>query len=88
MKGYIADLLLRLGHTKPAKPHLSLHKSKDIKYSTSTQLALEEDTPSQLDKDGITKVKIFMGALLWIGRIVNDKLLVAHSAIDPNKQRS
>jgi hypothetical protein len=64
VKGYIADLILRLGHTKPVKPHLSLHKSKDRKYSSSGQLSPEEDTSSQFDKDGITRVQMVGCALL------------------------
>ena len=38
-------------------------------------------TVSELKKDGITRVQMIMGALLWIGRAVNNKLLVALSAI-------
>ena len=51
MKAYIADLRLRLVLTTPAKPQLSPHKSKDIKYGPSVQLSPEDDRSSQLDKD-------------------------------------
>ena len=81
MKCYIVDLLLGLGHAKPVKPQLYPHKSKDIKYGSSIQLSPEEDTSSQLDKSGVTRVQMVVGALLWIGRAVNNKLLVALSAI-------
>ena len=67
VKGYIADLLLRLGHTAPVKPRLSPHKSKDIKHGASVQPSPEEDMSSQLDKDRITRVRIVVGVLLWIG---------------------
>ena len=56
VKGYIVDLLLRLGHTKPAKPQLSPHKIKDINYGSSIPLSLEEGTSPQLENVGITKV--------------------------------
>ena len=81
MKSYIADLFLGLGHTKPAKPKYSPHNSKDIKYGSSVQISSEEDTSSQLDKYGLTRVQMVVGTLLWIGRAVNNKLLVTLSAI-------
>ena len=34
-----------------------------------------------LDKAGIQRVQMIVGALLWIGQAVNDKLLVALIAI-------
>ena len=34
-----------------------------------------------LDKAGIRRVQMILGALLWIGRAVNNKLLVALSTI-------
>ena len=34
VKGYIAELLLQLGHAKSSKPQLSPRKSKDIKYGS------------------------------------------------------
>jgi hypothetical protein len=87
MKGYIADLLLRLGHPKPSKPQLFPYKSKDIAYGSSIYLSPEEDTSSQLDKDGVTEVQMVVGALLWVGQAVNNKLLVVLIAIGPNKQQ-
>ena len=36
---------------------------------------------SHLDPSGIQRVQQIVGALLWIGRAVNNKLLVALSAI-------
>ena len=67
VKGYIAELLLRLGPDKPSKPQLSPHKSKDITYGSNIQLSPDVDTSSELKKDEITRVQIIMGALLWIG---------------------
>ena len=83
MKGYIADLLLWLGHATQDKPQLYLHKSKDIMYGSSVQLSPEDNTYSQLDKDGITRAQMVVGALLWLGRAVNKTLLVALSVIYP-----
>ena len=81
MKYYIAKLLIKLGHPMPIKPQLSPHRCKEVKYGSKTQLSPEEDTSMLLDKAGIRRVQMIVGALLWIGQAVNDKLLVALIAI-------
>ena len=81
MKNYITNLLIALNHPMPKKPQLSPHRCKEIKYGSKVQHALEEDTSSPLDPAGIQRVQQIVGALLWIGRAVNNKLLVALSAI-------
>ena len=65
----------------PSKPQLSPHKCREVKYGSKTQLAPEEDTSKPLNDAGIRWVQKIVGALLWIGRAVNNKLLVALSAI-------
>ena len=81
MKNYIANPLIKLGHPIPSKPQPPLHICKEIKYDRKTQLAPEEDTSMPLDKSGIRRVQMIVGALLLIGRAVNNKLMVALSAI-------
>ena len=81
VKGYIAELLLPLGHAKPSKPQMSPHKSKDITYGSKVQLSPDVDISSELKKDGITGVQMIVGTLLWIGQAVNNKVPVALSAI-------
>ena len=41
----------------------------------------EADASKPLDDEGIRRVQQVVGALLWVGRAVNNKLLVAISAI-------
>ena len=65
----------------PRKPQLSPHKCREVKYGSKTQLAPKEDTSKPLDDTGIRRVQTIVGALLWIGRSVNNKLLVALSVI-------
>ena len=65
----------------PCKPKLSPHKCREVKYVSKTQLAPKEDTSKPLNDAGIRRVQTIVGALLWIGRAVNNKLLVALSAI-------
>ena len=65
----------------PRKPRLSPHKCGEVKYGSKTQLAPEEDTSKHLNDAGIRRVQKIVGALLWIGRALNNKLLVGLSAI-------
>ena len=65
----------------PRKPQLSPHKCREVKYGSKTQLAPEEETSKPLNDAGIRWVQTIVGALLWIGRAVNNKLLVDISAI-------
>ena len=81
MKNYIANLLVALNHPAPKKPQLSPHQCREIKYGSKVQHAHEEDTSAPLDPSGIQRVQKIVGSLLWIGRAVNNKLLVALSAI-------
>ena len=81
MKNYITNLLVSLNHPAPKNPQLSPHRCREIKYGSKVQDAHEEDTSTPLDPSGIRRVHQIVGALLWIGRAVNNKLLVALSAI-------
>ena len=81
LKHYIAYLLLKLGQPMPKKPQLSPHKCKTVNYGSRIQIAPEADDSKPLDDKGIRRVDQVVGALLWVGRSVNNKLVVALSAI-------
>ena len=81
MNNYIKILVVKLNHPMPRKPQLSPHKCREVKYGSKTQLAPEEDTSKPLNDAGILWVQTIVGALLWIGCAVNNKLLVALSEI-------
>ena len=81
MDGYVRNLLHREGHVAPAKPQLSPHKHREIVYGAKHQYSDVADTSPALDAKGITRVQRIVGALLYYGRAVNNKLLVALSAI-------
>ena len=81
MKNYIANLLVALNHPAPKKLQLSPHQCREIKYGSKVQHAHGEDTSTLLDPSGIRRVQQIVGALLWIGRAVNNKLIFALSAI-------
>ena len=63
------------------KPQLSPHKFKTVNYGSRIQMAQEADASKPLNESGIPRVQQVLGALLWVGQAVNNKLLVALSAI-------
>ena len=81
MKNYIKILLVKLNPPMPRKPQLSPHKWREVKYGSKTQIAPEEYISKPLNDAGIRQVQKIVGALLWIGRAVNNKLYVALSTI-------
>ena len=70
-----------MNHPMPCKPQLSPHKCRKVKYGSKTHIFPEEDTPKPLNDPGIWRVQTIVGALLWIGCAVNNRLLVSLSAI-------
>ena len=81
MEGYIRDLLIKFGHPTPKKPQHSPHMSVPINYGAKQQFSQGPDTSPKLDENGIKRVQGIVGALLYYGRAVNDKILVAISEI-------
>ena len=70
----------------PHKPQLPPNKFCEVEYGSKTQLAPEEDTSKPINDAGISQVQEIVGTLLWIGRAVNNKLLVALSAIGSQQE--
>ena len=70
IKNYIANLLLKFGHTKPLKPQHAPHKNREITYGAKVQLAHEEPPSSALNAEGIKRVQATVGAGLLYGRAV------------------
>ena len=81
MDGYILDLRNKFQHMQPKKPQLSPHKHRPIDYGATQQLVQPTDTSKPLNEKGIKRIQGIAGALLYVGRAVNNKLLVALSAI-------
>ena len=57
------------------------HKHRPIDYGAKTKIVQPTDTSLSLDDKGIKRVQVIVGALLYVGIAVNNKLLVALSAI-------
>ena len=81
MDGYILELRNKFQHMQPKKPQLSPHKHHPIDYGATQKLVQPTDTSKPLNEKGIKIIKGIVGALLYVGRAVNTKLLVALSAI-------
>ena len=81
MDDYIRNLLIREGHKAPSKPQLAPHKHRPIVYGATQQFAAPNDSSPALTAAGILRVQRIVGALLYYGRAVDNKLLVAISAI-------
>ena len=81
MDGYILDIINKYGHLPPKKPQYSPHKHRPINYGAKQQMVQPTYTSPYLDDKRIKRVQGIFRALLYVGRSVNNKLLVALSAI-------
>ena len=57
------------------------HKHWPINYGAKQQIVQPTDTIPYLNEKGVNTVQGIFGALLYVGRAVNNKFLVALSAI-------
>ena len=65
----------------PVKKQLSRHRCREITYGSKVQQAPEEDLYPSLDEKGVLRLQRMVGALICYARSVNNKLLLALSAI-------
>ena len=65
----------------PKKPQYSPHKHRPIDYGATQQVVQPTNTSPLLNEKGIKRIQGIVVALLYVGRAVNNKLLVALSAI-------
>ena len=75
------ELRNKYGNLTPKKPQHSPHKHRTINYGATQQLVQPTDDSTALNHKGIKIFQGIVGELLYIGRAVNNKLLVALSAI-------
>jgi hypothetical protein len=81
MPGYISTLLLKFKHPQPAKPRLSPYKCLPFSYGAKSHSTPDPDSSELLDASCKHCVQEIVGSLLYYARLVNNKLLVALSAI-------
>ena len=77
MDGYILELINKYRHMTPKKPEYSPHKQQPINYGATHQIVQTTDTSPTLNEKVIKRVQGIVGALLYVGRAVNNKFLVA-----------
>ena len=65
---------------------MSPHKHRPIDYGATQQLVQPTDTSQPLNEKGIKRIQGIVGALLYVGKAVNNKLLVALSAIGAQQE--
>ena len=81
MDGYILKLRNKYQHMTPKKPQYSPHKNRPINYGATQKIVQPTDTSPSLNEKVIKRFQDIMGALIYVGRVVNTKLLVALIAI-------
>jgi hypothetical protein len=81
MPGYIENLLIKFIHPCPTKPHLLLHNCLQITCGAKAQLTPMADTSEQLDLHQKRCIQEIVGLLLYYAWAIDNKLLVALSAI-------
>ena len=81
MDGYILEIRNKYHHMTPKKPQYSPHKHRPIDYGATQQLVQPTNTSPPLNEKGIKRIQGIVRALLYVGRAVNNKLLVALSTI-------
>ena len=81
MPSYIDNLLLKFKHPRLLKPLLSPYACLPISYGAKSQLTPESDTSTLLDNKRKLRIQEIVGSLLYYARVVDNKLLVALSAI-------
>ena len=73
---------MKYDHLNPRKLQQSPYKHTLIIYRAKVQYDAKDDNSPPLDADGILCVQSFFGALLFYGRAVKNKLLVALSELE------
>jgi hypothetical protein len=81
MPGYIKNLLIKFKHPHPIKPQFSPYKCLLISYGAKAQLTPDANTSVLLDKHRKCRIQEIIGSLLYYALGVDNKLLVALSAI-------
>ena len=81
MGAYMLDLRKTYGHPTPKKPQYLPHQHRPINYGAKQQMVQPEDTSPSLDDKVMKMFQGVVGALLYVGRAVNKKLIVELSAI-------
>ena len=75
MDNYIANLRVKYDHPDPRKLQYFPYKHAPIIYGAKVQYTAEDNYSPPLDADGILSVQSIVGALLFYGQAINNKVL-------------
>jgi hypothetical protein len=81
-------LPLKFKHPHPAKPRLSPYKCLPIAYGAKSHITPDPDSLELLDASRKRRVQEIVGSLLYFARAVDNKLLVALSAIAAHQAKA
>jgi hypothetical protein len=81
MPGYISSLLLKYKYPHLTKPWLSPYKCLPTAYGSKSHITPDPDASELLNANCKHCVQEILGSLLYYAQVVNNKLLVALSAI-------
>jgi hypothetical protein len=81
-------LLLKFKHPNPTKPRLSPYKCLPISYGAKFHITPDPDSLELLDASRKCHVQEILGTLLYYARAVDNKLLVALSAIAAHQAKA
>ncbi len=81
MPSFVSMLLLKFKHPHPAKLRLSPYKCLPISYGAKSHISPDPDSSELLDACRKRHVQESVGSLLYYAKVVDNKLLVALSAI-------
>ena len=81
MLGYMEKVLACYVYQGPSNPELSPHQHYPISYDSKTQQPAATDLRPHLNAADIKRVQGIVCALLWYGHAINNRIIVATSAI-------
>ena len=81
MDVYMLYLRKKYGHPTPKKPQYSPHKHRPINYGAKQDISQPKYNSPYLYDKGVQKFQGIVGALIYVVRTVNNKLLVELIAI-------
>ena len=82
MLGYIPAMLKNFQHLRSFKCQYSPHPAPTITYGAKIQWANKEKDLPTLDKDGINLVQQIIGSALYLGRMIDNTILVTCNDIE------
>ena len=88
MPGCLSTLLLKFKYPQHAKPRLSPYKCLPISYLVKSHITPDPDSLELLNASRKCHVQEIVGSLLYYARAVDNKLLIALSAIAAHQAKA